>query len=73
MAGPMVLISKVTKPLIWLLTKTNDFILRLLGIRGQQDGIVTEGGIKALIQQSTEGGEIQKIEQKNSITRFCFR
>lgn len=63
-AGPMTLLSAVAKPLIWLLAKTNDFFLGLLGIKDKQDGIVTEEEIKAMIQQSTDGGEIQKIEQE---------
>ena len=63
-AGPMIVLSAVAKPLIWLLAKTNDFFLGLLGIKDNQDGIVSEEEIKAMIQQSTDGGEIQEIEQE---------
>ncbi len=63
-AGPMMALSTITRPLIWMLAKTNDFVLRLLGIKEQQDDIVTEEEIKAMIQQSTVGGEIQEIEQE---------
>lgn len=63
-AGPMMVLSAITKPIIWLLTKTNDFFLGLFGIKEKQDGIVTEEEIKAMIQQSTDGGEILKIEQE---------
>jgi putative hemolysin len=63
-ATPMMVLSAITKPLIWLLTKTNDFFITLLGIKENQDGIATEEEIKAMIQQSTEEGEIEEIEQE---------
>lgn len=62
-ARPMMVVSAVTRPFIWLLTKTNDFVLRLFGIREKTNGIVSEEEIKAIIQDSTESGEIQQIEQ----------
>lgn len=63
MATPMILLSRVTAPFIWLLGKTNDIVLRLFGIKSNMDSRVTEEEIKALIQDSTEGGEIKEIEQ----------
>ena len=61
-ARPMTLISIVTKPFIWLLTKTNNLFLNMFGLKDQKDGIVSEEEIKAMIQESTESGEIQEIE-----------
>lgn len=63
-AGPMWVLSAITKPLIWMLSKTNDFFLGLFGIGERQDGIVTEEEIKAMVRQSTDGGEIQEIEEE---------
>ena len=63
MARPMTLISVITKPFIWLLTNTNDLFLSLFGLKNRKQGFVSEEEIKAMIQQSTEGGEIQEIEQ----------
>src|SRR5690606_1108932 len=63
-AGPMMILSAITKPIIWILAKTNDFFLGLFGIKDKQDGTITEEEIKAMIQQSTDGGEILKIEQE---------
>lgn len=37
--------------------------LRLLGIKENNDGIVSEEEIKSIIAQSTSGGEIQQIEE----------
>lgn len=62
-AGPMTALSSITKPLIWLLTKTNDLFLRLFGIEEKHGSIATEEEINAIIRQSTENGEIQEIEQ----------
>ncbi len=62
-ARPMSLVSALTAPFVWLLTKSNDILLKLLGIRTDMDGIVTEEEIKSIIQDSTASGEIQKIEQ----------
>jgi putative hemolysin len=61
-ARPMELISKVTRPFIWLLAKTNDFMLRILGIREDQNGAVSEAEIASIIQESTLHGEIDEIE-----------
>lgn len=63
MARPMMLISTITRPFIWLLSKTNDFFIRFLGLKGNKDGAVSEEEIKAIVQESAEGGLIQEIEQ----------
>ncbi|MEO6000032.1 MAG: hemolysin family protein [Chitinophagaceae bacterium] len=62
-ARPMSLLSAITKPFIWLLTKTNDFVLRLFGFKDKGDDIVSEEEIRSIIQDSTESGEIKEIEQ----------
>jgi len=62
-AVPMKVVSIVTMPFIWLLTKSTDFILDVLKIKPTADGKVTEEEIKAIIKEGTEGGEVQEIEQ----------
>jgi len=62
-AIPMDFLSRVTGPFVWLLTKSNDLLLSLFGIKTRSAGIVTEAEIKSLISDSTESGEIQEIEQ----------
>ena len=62
-AQPMTIISNLTRPFIWLLTSTNDLILKILGLKNQKEGSVSEEEIKAIISESTESGEIQEIEQ----------
>ncbi|AZI22676.1 HlyC/CorC family transporter [Chryseobacterium taklimakanense] len=63
MARPMTLLSTIAKPFIWLLTKTNNFVLGIFGINEKNDGLVTEEEIKAMLQQSVEGGDVKIIEQ----------
>jgi putative hemolysin len=63
LAQPMLLLSKITAPFVWLLTKTSEILLRLMGIRSNMDSKVSEEEIKSIIKESAEGGEIQDIEQ----------
>lgn len=62
-AFPMKIVSTVTMPFIWLLTKSTDFLLKMLQIKPTADGKVTEEEIKAIIKEGTEVGEVQEIEQ----------
>lgn len=62
-AKPMKWLSKITMPFVWLLTSTNDLLLKIFGIKKSADSIVTEEEIKSIIAESTDGGEIKEIEQ----------
>lgn len=63
MARPMKYISIITAPFVWSLTFTTDMLIRVLRIKTSSDSKVTEEEIKAIIQEGTEGGEVQEIEQ----------
>jgi putative hemolysin len=63
LATPMKWLSVLTSPFVWLLTKTNDLVLKLLGIKSTMDSKVSEEEIRSIIRESSEGGEIQDIEQ----------
>lgn len=60
---PMYWISIIAAPFIWLLTFTADILIKFLGIKASSDSQITEEEIKAIIQEGTEGGAIQEIEQ----------
>lgn len=62
-AAPMNILSKITSPFIWLLTKSTDVIIKLLGIT-KTDSSVTEEEIKSMIQEGATGGAIEEIEQE---------
>lgn len=61
-SGPMVLLSWLTKPFVWFLSKTTDGIVKVLGIR-EQEANVTEEEIKSMIAEGAEDGEVQEVEQ----------
>jgi putative hemolysin len=63
LAKPMYILSLITSPFVWLLTISNNLLLRLFGIKKTTESRVTEEEIKSIIRESAEGGEIQDIEQ----------
>ncbi|MBK9721217.1 MAG: HlyC/CorC family transporter [Saprospiraceae bacterium] len=62
LARPMQIISVITSPFVWLLTSTNEILLKLIGIKKTSESKVSEEEIKSIIKESAEGGEIQDIE-----------
>lgn len=62
-AYPMYIISIITAPFIWLLTITIDLLLKIFNIKKYKDSEVTEEEIKEIIQEGTEVGAVQEIEQ----------
>lgn len=62
-AIPMRILSLITSPFVWLLSISNDLLLKLFRIKKTTDSKVSEEEIKAIIKESAEGGEIQDIEQ----------
>ena len=62
-ARPMELLSRIASPFVWLLAASTKAVIRLTGLRKPEENKVTEEEIKAIIQEGTEGGEIQEVEQ----------
>lgn len=62
-AGPMKIITIITYPFIWLLTKSTHLLVSLFQIKAK-DNQVTEEEIKVLISEGTEQGTIEEAEQK---------
>ena len=60
---PMSLISIIAAPFIWLLTITTDLIIKILNIKKSEDSYITEEEIKGIIEEATETGAVQEIEQ----------
>ena len=63
MVRPLLALALITHPFTWLLSKTSDLLIRALNIKPSSDSNVTEEEIKAMIQEGTEDGEVQEIEQ----------
>jgi len=62
MAKPMSIVSIITSPFVWLLTKSSFFIVKLFNIKSDTNQ-VTEEEIKAIINEGTEHGAIEEAEQ----------
>ena len=62
-AGPMMLISRAFRPLVWLLGKSSEYVLKLLGIKPGAEAPVTEEEIQLLLDQGTEAGVFEEAEQ----------
>jgi putative hemolysin len=62
MAKPMHIISIITYPFIWLLSKSTFIVSKILRIK-TNDAHVTEEEIKAIISEGTEQGTIEEAEQ----------
>ncbi len=63
LAQPMRLLSVLTSPFVWLLTTSNDVLLKIFGIKNIVYRKISEEEIKALVRESAAGGEIRDIEQ----------
>lgn len=62
LARPMYWLSIIASPFVWLLAKSTSLIFRLLNINTSGEK-VTEEEIKSMIDEGTENGEVQEVEQ----------
>src|SRR5438093_1888939 len=64
----------VFKPLIWVLQKSSDGALHLLGLEppGEERGVHSEAELKMLLSRSTQEGEIEQQEQEMLYKVFDF-
>jgi putative hemolysin len=63
LAGPMIFISRIFSPFVWILGRITDFLLKLLGIEPGSEPPVTEEEIQLLIDQGTQAGVFEESEQ----------
>ena len=70
-AKPMQFLSRLTAPLVYLLSLSTDLILKLLGIQASEEPSVTEEEIKVLIRQGAKSGMFE--ESEHEIVERVFR
>jgi putative hemolysin len=70
-APPMKFLSRITGPVVQLLSFSTDLVLRLLGVRPTTEPNITEEEIRILIGQGTETGVFEPIEEE--IVEQVFR
>jgi putative hemolysin len=63
LSGPMLIVSRIFKPLVWFLTKSSDGVMRLLGQKPSIESPVTEEEILVQIDQGMQAGVIEETEQ----------
>lgn len=61
-AKPMMFLSKLAYPLVWILAKSSALISNVLGLNNTKDSPVTEEEIKAMMKESLNDGELDEAE-----------
>jgi len=70
-AGPMRVLSTVVKPIVWLLTKTSDLLVRILRAGGSGEPSVTQAEIEVMIEQGALAGVLSEAESE--VAQSVFR
>ena len=60
-ATPMLWLSRIMSPVVWLLSRTTTAFLKLFGIPDDENK-VTEEEIKSLVKEGLDAGEVQEVE-----------
>ncbi|MCL2686984.1 MAG: hemolysin family protein [Methanobrevibacter sp.] len=71
LARYMKILSKICGPLVTVLSKSTNFVLKILGTDESRESVVTEEEVKMLIQEGIEDGTIEKEEE--DIIKRVFR
>lgn len=61
-ARPMHVLSVIASPFVWILSKSTEAVVSLLGVNNAESK-VTEEDIKSIVQEGKEDGEVQEVEQ----------
>lgn len=62
-APPMNMLARVARPLVWLLSASSSFLLRIMGAGSKEEPSVTDEEIRALMGQGAEAGVFHESEQ----------
>ncbi len=63
MAVPMVILSRVTAPLVWLLDRTSALIFRILGMNRESENHVTAEELHLIVAEASKSGVIEESER----------
>jgi putative hemolysin len=70
-ARPMAGLAVAAKPFVYLLSKSTDLMLKLLGMSGRKASTVTEEEIHALLEEGSDTGVIE--DEEHQMVRNVFR
>lgn len=62
-ALPMKFLSRITSPIVKLLSNSTDLGLKILGIEASKDPVITEEEIKVLMKQGAQSGIFESAEE----------
>jgi putative hemolysin len=63
MAPPMLMIARVTAPLVWLLDKTSALIFRILRLRREESNTVTAEELHLVVAEAHSAGVLEEYER----------
>lgn len=69
LSSALVMLAWCTRPVVWLLSRTSDLVLRLIGIGALPRATVTEEELKAVLQEGMQAG-ILETEEREIIERL---
>lgn len=61
---PMLALSRLSSPLVQILSLSTDSLLRLMGVKNKQEPSITEKEIRVLIEQGADEGVFDQAEQE---------
>ena len=61
-ASPMIILSKIGAPFVWILSQSASTVSKILGIKDDKNPI-TEEEIKSMVEEGKRGGEVKEVEQ----------
>ncbi|MDR3445255.1 MULTISPECIES: hemolysin family protein [Dyella] len=65
---PMMVLSRIAAPFVWLLNVTSGLLLRMLNVKGRGSDVATEEEIRLLVAESAEHGILDRDEH-NMVNR----
>lgn len=63
MSRPMMLLSRVTAPIVWLLDGSSALIFRLIGLKRESEDHVTAEELHLIVAEATKSGVIEESER----------
>ena len=62
-ARPMALLARIGAPIVWLLQRSTELALKLLGVKPQEQQVVSQQEVRSLIAEGTEAGVFDRDEK----------
>ncbi|WP_029625145.1 hemolysin family protein [Sphingomonas sp. PAMC 26605] len=75
MAGPVLLLARVTAPLVWLLDSSSGLLFRLMGLKRESEEHVTAEELHLIVAEASKSGVIEEHERSiiSGVVRLADR